>query len=121
MANAASQYRHRAIQIAAKNLIGRLVHLSDSDRVELADQDVIGCLPDDHQEPPFEAVNRRELIQKIESSLQPLEWDVLRMHYLEGMTGKEVARELHLSASRICQIHGRVLSRLKQRLSSVAN
>ena len=58
------------------------------------------------------------LLDKIESSLQPLEWKVLRMHYLEGMSGKEVARRLRLSASRICQIHGHVLSKLKTRLSS---
>ena len=39
--------------------------------------------------------------------------------YLEGLNGKQVARRLRLSASRICQIHGRVLERLKLRLSSI--
>jgi DNA-directed RNA polymerase specialized sigma subunit len=36
------------------------------------------------------------------------------------MNGKEVARRLRLSASRICQIHGRVLDRLKVRLRAAA-
>ena len=44
--------------------------------------------------------------------------EIMRLHYLEGLNGKQVARKLRLSASRICQIHGRVLERLKVRLSS---
>lgn len=71
----------------------------------------------DDVESPIEALDRQELLEKIETSLQPIEWKVLRMHYLEGKSGKEVARELRLSASRICQIHMRVLSRLKARLA----
>jgi len=43
-----------------------------------------------------------------------VEWRVLELHYLEGMNGKQVGKRLRLSASRICQIHGRVLERLKQ-------
>jgi RNA polymerase sigma factor for flagellar operon FliA len=90
----------------------------DAERDETQDTDLMGSLADQDQETPIEAIDRREMMEKIESSLQPIEWDVLRMHYLEGMSGKEVARKLHLSASRICQIHGRVLSRLKSRLNN---
>ncbi len=82
--------------------------------------DTIDSLPDDDLESPIDALNRQDLLAKIEQSLQPIEWTVLKMHYLDGMSGKEVARKLRLSASRICQIHVRVLSRLKHRLSSVA-
>jgi RNA polymerase sigma factor for flagellar operon FliA len=82
--------------------------------------DGIDSLPDDDLESPIDAQNRQDLLAKIEQSLQPIEWTVLRMHYLEGMSGKEVARKLRLSAARICQIHVRVLSRLKNRLSSAA-
>ena len=56
------------------------------------------------------------MVELIRGSLQPIEWKVLQLHYIEGMSGKEVARRLRLSASRICQIHGRVLERLKHRL-----
>jgi RNA polymerase sigma factor for flagellar operon FliA len=87
---------------------------SSSDRGDpfdgLADEDV---------ESPIEALNRQDLLSKIEASLQPIEWTVLRMHYLEGLSGKEVAERLRLSAGRICQIHLRVLSRLKVRLASL--
>ncbi len=91
--------------------------MTDPGREEFTDVDFLGSLADQEQEAPIETINRRELMKLIESALQPIEWDVLRLHYLEGMSGKEVARKLNLSASRICQIHGRVLSRLKTRLS----
>ena len=82
------------------------------------ERDGMDLLVDDDVESPIEALDRQELIEKIEASLQPVEWKVLRMHYLEGMSGKDVARELRLSASRICQIHMRVLSRLKAKLAA---
>lgn len=85
------------------------------------DSNSIENLPDHAYENPIEALNRQELLAKIESSLQPIEWTVLRMHYLEGMSGKEVAGKLGLSAARICQIHLRVLSRLKTRWASSAS
>lgn len=90
----------------------------DRDGAEDGDWDAIETLADDGVESPIEAINRQELMEKIRASLQPIEWSVLQLHYLEGMSGREVARKLHLSASRICQIHGRVLSRLKSRLAS---
>jgi RNA polymerase sigma factor for flagellar operon FliA len=83
-------------------------------------QDGMDRLVDDDVESPIEAINRRELVAKIRHSLQPIEWRVLELHYLEGMSGKEVARRLRLSAARICQIHGRVLDRLKLRLRAAA-
>lgn len=82
--------------------------------------DPLEGLPDDHFENPAEALDRQDLLAKIQSSLQPVEWTVLRMHYLEGLSGKEVASRLQLSAARICQIHGKVLSRLKQRFAAPA-
>src|SRR5262245_14161769 len=82
--------------------------------------DAMDLLADEESESPIEAISRQELVAKIQESLQPVEWKVLQLHYLEGMSGKEVARRLRLSASRICQIHGRVLDRLKVRLRAAA-
>jgi RNA polymerase sigma factor for flagellar operon FliA len=83
----------------------------DSDPRDAMDQ-----LADDELEAPFEQASRQELVAKIQESLDPIEWKVLQMHYLEGMTGRDIARRLRLSASRICQIHGRVLDRLKTQM-----
>ena len=46
-----------------------------------------------------------------------IEWKVLKLHYLDGLTGRQVAQRLRLSASRICQIHVTVLERLKHQLT----
>jgi RNA polymerase sigma factor for flagellar operon FliA len=78
--------------------------------------DVMDSLADQGTELPIESASRQELVAKIQESLDPIEWKVLQMHYLEGMTGRDIARRLRLSASRICQIHGRVLDRLKQQM-----
>lgn len=78
--------------------------------------DMMDSLADQGVEPPIESASRQELVAKIQESLDPIEWKVLQMHYLEGMTGRDIARRLRLSASRICQIHGRVLDRLKQQM-----
>jgi len=78
-------------------------------------------LADDGLESPIEAISRQELLEMIRQTLQPIEWKVLQLHYLEGLTGKQVARRLRLSAARICQIHVRVLERLKTQLASVTS
>jgi RNA polymerase sigma factor for flagellar operon FliA len=80
------------------------------------EDDPLEVVVDDRWERPFDALAGREMIERIRTSLQPIEWEVLKLHYLEGLSGKEVAQRLRLSASRICQIHARVLSRLKTRL-----
>ena len=83
-----------------------------------SDEDQVEQLADDASESPIEVITRQELMELIRASLDPVEWKVLRLHYLEGLTGKQVAQKLRLSASRICQIHGRVLDRLKAQLTT---
>ena len=84
--------------------------------LENGDEDQFAQLEDYDCESPIEAVTRQEMLELIRTCLEPVEWRVLQLHYLEGLSGKQVARKLRLSASRICQIHGRVLDRLKARL-----
>lgn len=84
------------------------------------DEDGMEQLADEALESPIEAITRQELLDLIRQSLEPVEWKVLQLHYLEGMTGKQVARRLRLSAARICQIHGRVVDRLKTELAALA-
>ncbi|MHC4077905.1 MAG: sigma-70 family RNA polymerase sigma factor [Planctomycetota bacterium] len=110
-------YREQFSSLAAIHKAAPHNRLHRGGQDEAGPADIIASLADHEQEEPLEAANRRELLAKIEASLEPVEWAVLRLHYLEGMTGKEVARKLSLSQSRICQIHMRVLSRLKIRLA----
>ncbi|MEO6596529.1 MAG: sigma-70 family RNA polymerase sigma factor [Planctomycetota bacterium] len=84
------------------------------------ESDGVEHLADDAIESPIEAITRQELLDLVRNNLEPVEWKVLQLHYLEGLTGKQVARRLRLSASRICQIHGRVLDRLKSQFATAA-
>lgn len=113
-----SQYQQHYQPFATAQNTAPHNRLHEVSRDGEAPADVLASLADQDQEAPIEALNRRELLEKIESTLEPVEWAVLRLHYLEGKTGKEVARKLRLSQSRICQIHMRVLERLKTRLGS---
>jgi RNA polymerase sigma factor for flagellar operon FliA len=98
-----------------ESLALRVAHGSETDGENGMEQ-----LADDAVESPIEAITRQELLDLVRRNLQPVEWKVLQLHYLEGMTGKQVARRMRLSASRICQIHGQVLDRLKVQLGPVA-
>ena len=94
-------------------VVCRTVRAADGE----TEEDQCDQLADDAVESPIDAITRQEQLAQIRRSLEPMEWKVLQLHYLEGMTGKQVARRLRLSASRICQIHGRVLERLKAQLA----
>jgi RNA polymerase sigma factor for flagellar operon FliA len=94
----------------------RSVHWRESD----ADEDEFDHLPDDAIESPIDILSRQELVDQVRKQLAPIEWKVLKLHYLDGLTGRQVAQRLHLSASRICQIHVAVLDRLKQQFPATA-
>jgi len=95
-----------------QSLVRPAVHSGDGEHME--------NLADDGVESPIDVITRQELLSLIRRSLRPVEWKVLQLHYLEGKTGKQIARSLRLSASRICQIHGRVLDRLKTQFAAAA-
>ncbi len=94
----------------------RSVHWREGD----TDENAFDHLPDDGVESPIEAITRQELLEMVRKHLEPIEWKVLKLHYLDGLTGRQVAQRLRLSASRICQIHVQVLDRLKQELTARA-
>jgi len=94
--------------------------LRTSNRGEAGDDDRMDQLADEAVESPIEVITRQELLDLIRASLEPVEWKVLYLHYFEGMTGRQVARRMRLSASRICQIHGQVLERLKTQLAAAS-
>jgi len=94
----------------------RSVHFREGD----SDEDQFDYLEDDAVESPIEAITRQELLDLVRKHLDPIEWKVLKLHYLDGLTGRQVAQRMRLSASRICQIHVQVLDRLKQELTARA-
>lgn len=93
-------------------LMWRIVRGNEGD----PDEERCESLADHAIESPIEALTRQELLELIRGSLDRIEWRVLQLHYLEGLNGKQIARRMRLSPSRICQIHGRVLDKLKAKL-----
>jgi RNA polymerase sigma factor FliA len=45
------------------------------------------------------------------------EWLIVSLYYKDEMTMKEIAQILEISESRVCQLHGRALGRLRVRLA----
>jgi RNA polymerase sigma factor FliA len=58
------------------------------------------------------------LTQAIES-LTPRLQMVLSLHYVEGLTYKEIAAALEVSEARVCQLHGEAVKKLKSTLTAV--
>ncbi len=69
---------------------------------------------------PLTSLYHRELLGRVEELCNATEWRLVDLHYLQGMKLRDVAIELRLSPARICQIHARVLQRLKDRLREEA-
>lgn len=78
-------------------------------------------LPADPNEEDFtQRLEKRQLIDALTASVKQLperEWLIVSLYYRDEMTMKEIAQILEISESRVCQLHGRALSRLRARLA----
>jgi len=76
--------------------------------------------PIDHVPEPSEAAVKDEIIQLVEHQLSRRERAIVRSYYHDDQTMKRIGHRLRLSESRVCQMHNRMLSRLKRQLREVA-
>jgi RNA polymerase sigma factor for flagellar operon FliA len=84
----------------------------DDDRsVEKSD-----LLEDKKGEDPHLAIHRRDLMDVITRALTRKERLIFVMYYQEGLTMREIGEILHLTESRVCQIHTNVVDRLRIQL-----
>lgn len=67
---------------------------------------------------PMEILQRLDLAETIDRSLDRKERQVLALYYYENLTMREIGKFLNLSESRVCQIHARIVERLKEALSN---
>jgi RNA polymerase sigma factor for flagellar operon FliA len=78
-------------------------------------------LPADPNEEDFtQRLEKRQLVEALTGAVKQLperEWLIVSLYYRDEMTMKEIAQILEISESRVCQLHGRALSRLRARLS----
>jgi RNA polymerase sigma factor for flagellar operon FliA len=93
---------------------------SDEDRTQTTIELVPDCAEGAN---PFEAANRHDIREKIEKAMRLLpetERTVLALYYFEDLNLKEIGRQLSLSESRVCQLHSKALSTLKQNMGEEA-
>ncbi len=63
---------------------------------------------------PRREQQRRDVQDLLFKNLSDKEQTILEMYYYEGLSMREIATMLRLTESRICQIHAKVLKRLKE-------
>lgn len=91
------------------------------DRDENNDSPGASELPADPGEVDFTSrLERRQTLDMLATAIKGLperEWLIVSLYYKDEMTMKEIAQILDISESRVCQLHGRALSRLRARLA----
>ena len=73
-------------------------------------------LVDQRNADPSDELQRQEATDVVLGELDERERAVLVLYYFEGMTMKEIGARLQLSESRVCQIHGQALTRVRDEL-----
>jgi RNA polymerase sigma factor for flagellar operon FliA len=66
---------------------------------------------------PVKELQKKELKEFVVRGLKKKEKLILLLYYYEEMTMKEIGLTLEMSESRVCQIHSRLLTRLKMQLA----
>jgi RNA polymerase sigma factor for flagellar operon FliA len=73
----------------------------------------VDVMEDAKLEGPFPANSRRDLVDFCKKKLSTKERYILMMYYFEDLTLKEIGTILGLSESRVCQLHAKLISRLR--------
>ena len=81
----------------------------------------IDTLSESGESNPYDLVNRRDLMSVITRSLSEKEKSILYMYYIDGLNLREIGERMALTESRVCQIHGNVIRRLRERLKGSAD
>lgn len=71
---------------------------------------------DDRSGSPTHEMQLRDIRDVIADQLSEKERIIVTLYYYEGLSMKEIANVLSLTESRICQIHGKVMTRLAEQL-----
>ncbi len=78
----------------------------------------------DFEQQTLEAIENEERIAFISEALRSLDERkrlIVTLYYYENLTFKEIGKILNISESRVCQIHGQVLSDLRTKLAEYDN
>jgi len=76
----------------------------------------IDLLEDEKAPRPEDDLRRMEVADFVTKSLSHKERLIVLLYYYEELTMREVGATLHLSESRVCQLHSRIIFRLRSRM-----
>ena len=71
------------------------------------------------EEQPGSALETKELVEVVMNMLSEKEKHLVVMYYEEELTLKEIGELLKLTESRVCQMHGAMLQKIRKRLASM--
>ncbi len=76
----------------------------------------IDLLEKKKQPDPEDELKRKEITEFITKGLSRKERLIMLLYYYEDLTMREIGATLNLSESRVCQLHSRIIFRLKNQL-----
>jgi RNA polymerase sigma factor FliA len=80
----------------------------------------VDLLEDRRAESPVDELQRKDVMEMVTKELTLKERLIVLLYYFEELTMREIGLVLDLSESRVCQLHTRILARLKGRLGTRA-
>jgi RNA polymerase sigma factor for flagellar operon FliA len=78
------------------------------------------CLRDEHQTDPSEGLEQKQLMEEIAKAIQLLperQKLILSLYYNDELTFRQIGQVLHVTESRVCQLHARAMLNLKELVS----
>ncbi|TQM44200.1 FliA/WhiG family RNA polymerase sigma factor [Pseudonocardia cypriaca] len=102
---------------------GRQVQLVSVEALDESSGGVSELFADDAAPDPMAVVQATETLRQLAFAVAQLEErdrDVVRLYYLENRTLAEIGRLLGVTESRVCQLHTRLVGRLRGRLEELA-
>jgi RNA polymerase sigma factor for flagellar operon FliA len=103
--------------------LGRQVQLVSVEALDESSGGVSELLADHGAPDPMAVVQAAETLRQLAFAVAQLEErdrDVVRLYYLENRTLAEIGRLLGVTESRVCQLHTRLVGRLRGRLEELA-
>jgi len=74
---------------------------------------MVDLVKDDRSESPLHSVHKSDLRELAKRCLNEKEQIVVSLYYFDQLSMKEIAKVLSLTESRVCQIHGKVIEKLR--------